>query len=51
MEHVRKLIDEGTSADRQLRVYKETGHFHKVVDHLAAETLDGVRVETASTLG
>jgi carboxylate-amine ligase len=49
--HVRKLIEEGTSADRQLRVYKETGHFHKVVDHLAAETLEGVPVETASSLG
>jgi len=49
--HVRKLIEEGTSADRQLRVYKETGHFHKVVDHLAAETLEGVPVETARSLG
>jgi glutamate---cysteine ligase / carboxylate-amine ligase len=49
--HVAKLIEEGTSADRQLRVFKETGHFHKVVDHLAAETLDGVPVETASSLG
>jgi carboxylate-amine ligase len=46
--HVRKILEEGTSADRQLRVYKETGHFHKVVDHLAAETLEGVPLQTAA---
>jgi len=37
-----RILDEGTSADRQLRVYRETGDLSAVVDHLAAETLEGV---------
>jgi carboxylate-amine ligase len=36
------MAREGTSADRQLRVFAETGHLHAVVDHLAAETVAGV---------
>ncbi len=40
--YVKTLLEEGTSADRQLRVYRETGHLHAVVDHLAAETIAGV---------
>jgi len=42
VEYLRVIAREGTSADRQLRVFKETGHLHAVVDALAAETLRGV---------
>ena len=44
VEYLRVLAREGTSADRQLRVFKETGHLHSVVDALALETVRGVPV-------
>jgi len=37
-----KILDEGTSADRQLAVFEETGDLKAVVDHLIAETAEGV---------
>lgn len=43
-EHLLVLAREGTSADRQLRTYQQTGHFHAVVDSLAEETVRGVPV-------
>jgi carboxylate-amine ligase len=42
VEYLRVLARDGTSADRQIRVFKETGHLHKVIDALAAETVRGV---------
>jgi len=42
VEYLETMAREGTSADRQLRVFAETGHLHAVVDHLAAETVAGV---------
>jgi carboxylate-amine ligase len=42
VEYVHTIINEGTSADRQLRVYKETGDLKAVVRHLVAETRGGV---------
>ena len=42
--YLETIAREGTSADRQIRVWKETGHFHKVVDLVAAETIAGVPV-------
>ena len=44
VSYVHTILRDGTSADRQLRVFRETGHLHKVVDHLAEETLAGVAV-------
>jgi carboxylate-amine ligase len=41
IEYIRTILSEGTSADRQLRVYRETGDLKAVVDHLADETLQG----------
>jgi glutamate---cysteine ligase / carboxylate-amine ligase len=40
-EHILTIAREGTSADRQLRVWSETGHFHKVVDSVCEETVRG----------
>jgi glutamate---cysteine ligase / carboxylate-amine ligase len=39
VEYVHTILREGTSADRQLRVLRETGDIHKVVDMLAEETI------------
>ncbi len=41
-EYVLTIARDGTSADRQLRVWRETGHFHKVVDAVCEETIRGV---------
>jgi glutamate---cysteine ligase / carboxylate-amine ligase len=43
VEYVHTILREGTSADRQLRVLRETGDMHKVVDLLAAETMPAPR--------
>jgi len=48
VEYVHIILRDGTSADRQLRVYQETGHLHAVVDSVAAETMAGVPVQTAA---
>ena len=40
-EYARTIIAEGTSADRQLAVWRETGSLEAVVDQLVEETLDG----------
>jgi carboxylate-amine ligase len=37
-QYVKVILQEGTSADRQIRVYRETGDFKAVVDHVIAET-------------
>jgi carboxylate-amine ligase len=37
-----RILEEGSSADRQLAVYEETGSLEAVVDHLVAETAEGV---------
>ncbi len=39
--HVETILREGTSADRQLAVYRETGDVKAVVDMLADETIMG----------
>jgi carboxylate-amine ligase len=41
VEYVHTILDQGTSADRQLRVFRETGDLRAVVDHLVTETREG----------
>jgi glutamate---cysteine ligase / carboxylate-amine ligase len=41
IEYVRTMLKEGTSADRQLRKFRETGDFKQVIDMLAEETVRG----------
>ena len=41
-EHLLTIAREGTSADRQIRVWNESGHLHKVVDSVCEETVRGV---------
>jgi carboxylate-amine ligase len=42
IEYVHTMLKYGTSADRQLRVYEETGDLRAVVDSIVAETLSGL---------
>ncbi len=42
VEYVRTVLREGTSADRQLRVYRETGDLRAVVRAVVEETRDSV---------
>lgn len=42
VEHLHGILANGTSADRQLRVYRETGSLEKVVDYLIEETRKGL---------
>ncbi len=41
IEHIRTILKQGTSADRQLRKYQETNDLKAVVDMLAEETVLG----------
>jgi carboxylate-amine ligase len=39
VEYVQTILDDGTSADRQLKVYRETGDLKAVVDLICQETV------------
>jgi carboxylate-amine ligase len=43
VEYAQHILDHGTSADRQLATFAETGDLEAVVDRLVAETAEGVR--------
>jgi len=42
LEYVHTIMMQGTSADRQLRTFEETGDLKAVVDQLISETMEGV---------
>lgn len=42
VEYAFRILREGTSADRQLATFRETGDLKSVVDHLVRETAEGV---------
>jgi carboxylate-amine ligase len=44
---IQRILEEGTGADRQLRVFAETGDFKQVVDYIIAETEHGLWAEAA----
>ncbi len=41
VEYVHQILQDGTSADRQRRVFEETGDLRSVIEHLVAETREG----------
>jgi carboxylate-amine ligase len=43
--YVHRLLEEGTSADRQLAVYRKSGDLRAVVDHVIAETRSGLGLD------
>lgn len=42
INYIRTILEQGTGADRQLAVFKETGSLEKVVDYITDETLRGL---------
>jgi carboxylate-amine ligase len=42
IEYACNILSQGTSADRQLAVYRQAGNFQAVVDHVVAETQEGL---------
>jgi carboxylate-amine ligase len=42
LEYIHTIIANGTSADRQLKIYEETGEMNEVVDQLIIETMEGI---------
>jgi carboxylate-amine ligase len=51
INYIHTMLERGSGADRQLRVYRETGDLKKVVDYILEETEVGVtEVEPASVL-
>jgi glutamate---cysteine ligase / carboxylate-amine ligase len=42
VEYILKIVEGGTSADRQLAIFKETNDLKAVVDNLISETMEGV---------
>jgi carboxylate-amine ligase len=42
IEYVHKIMEMGTGADRQIRVFEQTGDLKKVVDYIIEETEVGV---------
>jgi carboxylate-amine ligase len=52
VEYAFKILEEGSSADRQIAVYEKSGGDIKaVVDHLIAETREGVMTENEISSG
>jgi glutamate---cysteine ligase / carboxylate-amine ligase len=47
MAHIEKIIREGTGADRQLVVWERTHDLKAVVDHIVAETYQGLHLAKA----
>jgi glutamate---cysteine ligase / carboxylate-amine ligase len=42
LDYIRKIVETGSGADRQLRVFQETGDLKKVVDYIVEETEAGL---------
>ncbi len=40
--YIRTMLEQGSGADRQLRIFRETGHLRDVVDYMALETKAGL---------
>jgi carboxylate-amine ligase len=45
---IRRIVETGNGADRQLRVFKETGDLTKVVDYIVEETESSVHDQSAT---
>jgi len=51
VEHIHTILKEGTSAERQLRVYQQSGDLKDVVKHLVRETRSSAMDEKSSSAG
>src|SRR5213594_628217 len=50
MAHIERIIREGTGADRQLAAWERTQDMKAVVDHIVAETYEGLNVSRRAAL-
>jgi carboxylate-amine ligase len=50
IEHVHKLMHEGTGADRQIAAWERQHNMHDVVDHLIAETYEALESAPVSAM-
>ena len=41
IENLRKIVENGTSADRQINIYNRNNNLNDVVDNLIIETMEG----------
>lgn len=48
IDYIRTILRNGSGADRQIRVFQETGDFKHVVDYIISETEAGVSTPAAS---
>jgi carboxylate-amine ligase len=48
LNYIHTILKEGSGADRQLRIYQETGDLKKVVDYIMEETEMGLEVESVA---
>ena len=48
INYIHRILEHGTGADRQLRIFQETGDLTKVVDYIVYETQAGLTEEAAS---
>jgi len=51
VEYIHTMLNEGTSAERQLRVYQQTGDLKEVVQHLVMETRASVMDSKTNSAG
>jgi carboxylate-amine ligase len=51
IEHIHTILERGTSADEQLRVYRETNDLKAVVDRLIELTAESVPKDANLSLG
>jgi carboxylate-amine ligase len=51
VEGVHRILRDGTSADRQLQVFRETGSLKEVALHLVRETRQGINNQASSAGG
>jgi len=42
LQYVHKILEHGTGADRQLKVYEQNNSFADVVDYITSQTLKGI---------
>jgi len=50
LEYIHTMLEEGSGADRQLRVYQETGDLKKVVDYIMEETAADLEEEEPASV-
>ena len=50
VQYAYRILDQGTSADRQLRIFQQTGDLKAVVDNLIEETAEGIEASVVQSL-